>query len=467
MTVSSTHTWNDGEAGQRGAEWLDGDWGPVRAGLRVVFWAWLVGAMLSAVQLLHASGVQQLGGAAMSVPVGWVANPFADGFVAYAQVLVAAVVTFGVARIALMPSQAGGPAIPVAATLAFLVAVVLSIAALPSVDTFREGRAMAEAGATLAAVAGSSLLLVALGRAATSLETSARRPLVMSIGVLLGARAMAAVAPLVLGLDVTGAASATLGLLGSLAFLPLLGGLARTMAITAAQDDEPEMVASVNPRDGSDEWTGACAGLAAFSSTLRARLVVVIVAAALGILSMAPAFEPLRPALTGTLRLMAGAIGVAMALSIGRFATLPSGTRARLGAFIALPLVGIGAVADGALSLFSFDQVAFGTPLPASAKVIAVVADAAPLLGLVALSVSFWALAVALGAATVAHRVLAGMKWIVVGMGTAVIVSLAPADTAAPLRIGLAAGAVLLCAVALGRLLGATSALQGRTSRRG
>lgn len=458
MTASRGDTWTE----EDGAEWLDGDWGPVRAGLRIVFWVWLATSVILSIHLLRSSGVERLGGAAVGVSVGWfLAHPSVGVLLAYSQVLAVAMTAFGVARTALMPTQAGGRFLAAGATVAFLAAVPLEVAALWG-RASSAARTPVQVGAELAAVVGSALLLIALGRAARSLETRARRPLVIAIGGLLGARALAAVAPIPLGPAESDMGASVLALLSYLAFLPLIGGLARTMAITPGRAPVDEGVPSVDPRDGSVEWSGACAGLAAFSSTLRARIVLAVVAAGLGVLSMAPMFEPVRPALMGVLRLSAGAVGVAMVMAIGRYSQLPEMTQARRGALVAIPLIGIGAVTDGALAVLSFEQVAFATPPPTLGRALMVVADALPLLGLIALSVSYWALAVALGAGSVATRVWAGVKWLVVAAVAVVAARMAQGNA----QVALVAGVVLLYAVALGRLLGATRALQGRTSRR-
>jgi hypothetical protein len=456
MTASRGDTWTE----EDGAEWLDGDWGPVRAGLRIVFWVWLATSMILSIHLLRSSGVERLGGAAVGVSVGWLAHPSVGVLLAHSHALAAAMTGFGLARTALMPTQAGGRFLAAGASVAFLAAVPLEVVALGG-RASAAARTSAQVGATLAAVVGGALLLVALGRAARWLETRARTPLVIAIGALLGARALAAVLPIPrgpAGMDM----DAVLALLSYLAFLPLIGGLARTMAITPGRAPVDEGVPSVDPRDGSVEWSGACAGLAAFSSTLRARIVLAVVAAGLGVLSMAPMFEPVRPALMGVLRLAAGAVGVAMVMAIGRYSQLPAVTQARRGAWVAISLVGIGAVTDGALALLSFEQVAFATRPPALGRALMVVADALPLLGLIALSVSYWALAVALGAGSVATRVWAGVKWLVVAAVAVVAARTAQGNA----QVALVAGVVLLYAVALGRLLGATRALLGRTSRR-
>jgi hypothetical protein len=454
---------------RRGPTWFARGWHTVHGGLRALFWAWLAAALVLGIRLLDVSGVESVGGDVVDVPIRW-AGTYARPLVAYSMLAIAFVTGVAAMRVVAIPRQAGGKLVPVGASLALVAAAVLELVAFPEARAFVERLggelptpAAASTAAGLATIVGCALLLATLHAVAVSLETRTRNVLASVIAALLAARAAVLVLPLVTPVQAAPALGIGLALAVYVAFLPILDGLARTTSLVPfapEPTDAPEPAPWVE--EGRAEWANASTGLAFFASSLRARLVALVVGSGLAMLALAVGLEWLRPVVSIALPVAACALGTVMALGIDRFrAALPAPTRARVAAWVAFLLVALGAVADGALALASTDLDAASATTRAALP-LAAVATVAPVLGLLALLFAFHRVAVALGSSRATEQVRSAAHWFLGAMPLALALRLGVTTigVAAPIALACSFGALVLVTAAMGRYVGATRSLR-------
>ena len=468
-----SHDTTSSASGDPASPWFARGWHSARGGLRLLFWTWLASVVLLVLQLLDRGSIQTVGGVVAGVPTHWASSPFVREGVAYGLLVIGALTAISVARVATGPREAGSGPGALGAFVAFAGALVLALTAAPVARGVLEGisgplpeAALLEAGAALASVVGCALLLLALDHIARVLETRRRGALVGLIAMLLVARAVAVVVPFVApGIVVSPVALTGLSVAVTLAFLPLVGGLARTLALApslAAPDHHGELRRTFIGRVEPDTWMNVSGGLDLFAWSLRARLVLLVVGSGAALLSLAPRFAAAQPLLAFVVPLLGSALGIAMAVGIDRFARLPSAMHARVAARMALALVVLGAISDGAVALYvAAHHVAPSSPPPAT-RLFMQLGEVAPMVGLFMLLVAYHRVAVALDSTALVRRVRGGITWYVVATAFAFAARLwlFTDDLALPARLVLGAVALAFSAAALGRHLGATRSLQ-------